>query len=150
MGGGDFFQRATVGVRGRRDFVAMIVLGGVRLFFTAFLRNVHFFRNHIDFDAGSNRTAFGAFVGIAAGLLAPQYPVFPTVGTYFVLTAFVIVVLGGLGSLYGAVAGSMIIGIVDTLAGYYIAPDLKEVVYFGIFLLILVLRPTGLFGVGTE
>ena len=75
---------------------------------------------------------------------------FPTVGTYFVLTAFVIVVLGGLGSLYGAVAGSMIIGIVDTLAGYYIAPDLKEVVYFGIFLLILVLRPTGLFGVGTE
>lgn len=97
--------------------------------------------------------AFGlgtAFVGIAAGLLAPQYPVFPTVGTYFVLTAFVIVVLGGLGSLYGAVAGSMIIGIVDTLAGYYIAPDLKEVVYFGIFLLILVLRPTGLFGVGTE
>ncbi len=97
--------------------------------------------------------AFGlgtAFVGVAAGLLAPQYPVFPTVGTYFVLTAFVIVVLGGMGSLYGAVAGSMIIGVVDTLAGYYIAPDLKEVVYFGIFLLILVLRPTGLFGVGTE
>jgi branched-chain amino acid transport system permease protein len=97
--------------------------------------------------------AFGlgtAFVGIAAGLLAPQYPVFPTVGTYFVLTAFVIVVLGGLGSLYGAVAGSMIIGVVDTLAGYYIAPDLKEVVYFGIFLLILVLRPSGLFGHGTE
>lgn len=97
--------------------------------------------------------AFGlgtSFVGIAAGLLSPQYPVFPTVGTYFVLTAFVIVVLGGMGSLYGAVAGSMIIGIVDTLAGYYIAPDLKEVVYFGIFLLILVLRPTGLFGNGTE
>ena len=73
--------------------------------------------------------AFGlgtAFVGIAAGLLAPQYPVFPTVGTYFVLTAFVIVVLGGLGSLYGAVAGSMIIGIVDTLAGYYVAPDLRR------------------------
>ncbi len=56
-------------------------------------------------------------------------------GTYFVLTAFVVVVLGGMGSLYGAFAGSMIIGIVDTLAGYYIAPDLKEVVYFGIFLL---------------
>ena len=97
--------------------------------------------------------AFGlgtAFVGVAAGLLAPQYPVFPTVGTYFVLTAFVIVVLGGLGSLYGAVAGSLIIGVVDTLAGYYIAPDLKEVVYFGIFLLILTLRPAGLFGTVTE
>lgn len=97
--------------------------------------------------------AFGlgtAFVGVAAGLLAPQYPVFPTVGTYFVLTAFVIVVLGGMGDLYGAVAGSLIIGVVDTLAGYYISPDLKEVVYFGIFLLILILRPSGLFGLGTE
>lgn len=97
--------------------------------------------------------AFGlgtAFVGVAAGLLAPQYPVFPTVGTYFVLTAFVIVVLGGMGSLYGAVAGSMIIGIVDSLAGYYIAPDLKEAIYFGIFLLILVTRPTGLFGTAVE
>ncbi|MBV2180036.1 branched-chain amino acid ABC transporter permease [Castellaniella sp. MT123] len=97
--------------------------------------------------------AFGlgsAFVGVAAGLLAPQYPVFPTVGTYFVLTAFVIVVLGGMGDLYGAVVGSLIIGVVDTLAGFYIAPDLKEVVYFGIFLLILILRPSGLFGLGTE
>lgn len=97
--------------------------------------------------------AFGlgsAFVGVAAGLLSPQYPVFPTVGTYFVLTAFVIVVLGGMGNLYGAVAGSMIIGVVDTMAGYYIAPDLKEVVYFVIFLLILALRPSGLFGMSTN
>lgn len=97
--------------------------------------------------------AFGlgtAFVGVAAGLLSPQYPVFPTVGTYFVLTAFVIVVLGGMGNLYGAVAGSLIIGVVDTMAGYYISPDLKEVVYFGVFLLILILRPSGLFGLGTD
>lgn len=97
--------------------------------------------------------AFGlgsAFVGVAAGLLSPQYPVFPTVGTYFVLTAFVIVVLGGMGNLYGAVAGSMIIGVVDTMAGYYIAPDLKEVMYFVIFLLILALRPSGLFGMSTN
>lgn len=95
--------------------------------------------------------AFGlgaAVVGLAAGLLAVQYPVFPTVGQYFVLTAFVIVVLGGLGSLFGALMGSLFIGLVDSLAGYYIAPDLKEVVYFGIFLLILVVRPTGLFGLG--
>lgn len=89
-----------------------------------------------------------AFVGVAAALLTPQYPTFPTIGTYFVLTAFVIVVLGGMGSLWGALLGSMLIGLVDSLAGYYIAPDLKEVVYFAIFLLILVLRPTGLFGLG--
>lgn len=95
--------------------------------------------------------AFGvgsAFVGIAAALLSTQYPAFPTVGTYFVLTAFVIVVLGGLGSMYGALCGALLIGLVDSLAGFYIAPDLKEVVYFVIFILILVFRPTGLFGSG--
>lgn len=95
--------------------------------------------------------AFGlgcACLGLASGLLIPQYPVFPTVGTFFVLTTFVIVVLGGLGSLSGAFLGSMIIGLVDSLSGYYIAPDLKEVVYFLIFLGILILRPTGLLGMG--
>ncbi len=95
--------------------------------------------------------AFGlgcACLGLASGLLIPQYPVFPTVGSFFVLTAFVIVVLGGLGSLSGAFLGSMIIGLVDSLAGYYIAPDLKEVVYFLIFIGILVIRPTGLLGLG--
>jgi branched-chain amino acid transport system permease protein len=93
--------------------------------------------------------ALGAsFVGVAGAMLTPQYPVFPTIGTYFVLTAFVIVVLGGMGSLVGAFAGSMLIGLVDSLAGYYIAPDLKEVVYFAIFILILAFRPTGLFGLG--
>lgn len=95
--------------------------------------------------------AFGlgcACLGLASGLLLPQYPVFPTVGTFFVLTTFVIVVLGGLGSLSGAFLGAMIIGLVDSLSGYYIAPDLKEVVYFLIFIGILVLRPTGLLGLG--
>ncbi|MFJ4430969.1 branched-chain amino acid ABC transporter permease [Pseudomonas sp. NPDC089395] len=95
--------------------------------------------------------AFGlgcACLGLAAAMIAPQYPVFPTFGTFFVLTAFVIVVLGGLGSLSGALVGSLLIGVVDSLAGYYIAPDLKEVVYFLIFLAILIFRPTGLFGAG--
>ncbi len=87
-------------------------------------------------------------VGLAAALISPTYAVFPTIGTYFVLTAFVIVVLGGMGSLWGAFAGSLIIGLVDSLSGYYIAPDLKEVVYFLIFIAILIVRPTGLFGLG--
>ncbi|WGF86300.1 branched-chain amino acid ABC transporter permease [Marinivivus vitaminiproducens] len=89
-----------------------------------------------------------ACVGLAAALVAPMYPVSPTVGTYFVLTAFVVVVLGGMGSLHGAFIGALIIGLVDSLSGYYIAPDLKEVVIFGIFILILLVRPTGLFGLG--
>lgn len=95
--------------------------------------------------------AFGigaGLVGLASCLLALQYPVFPTVGSYFVLTAFVIVVLGGMGSLPGAVIGSMFIGLIDSLAGFYVGPDLKEVVYFVIFLIILIVRPTGLFGLG--
>lgn len=64
------------------------------------------------------------------------------------LTTFVIVVLGGLGSLSGAFLGSIIIGLIDSPSGYYIAPDLKEVVYFPIFIGILILRPTGLLGLG--
>ncbi len=89
-----------------------------------------------------------ALLGLASALLAVQYPVFPTVGQYFVLTAFVVVVLGGLGSLPGAVVGSLFIGLIDSIAGFYVGPDLKEVVYFVIFLVILIVRPTGLFGLG--
>jgi branched-chain amino acid transport system permease protein len=95
--------------------------------------------------------AFGmgaACVGLASALVMPLYPVTPTIGTYFVLTAFVVVVLGGMRSMYGAFWGAMLIGLVDSLSGYYIAPDLKEVVYFGIFLMILIFKPTGLFGLG--
>jgi branched-chain amino acid transport system permease protein len=89
-----------------------------------------------------------ACVAVAGALLTPVYPVFPTIGAYFVLTAFVVVVLGGMGSLYGAFLGAMIIGVVDALSGYYIGPDLKEVVYFILFLVILITRPTGLLGLG--
>lgn len=89
-----------------------------------------------------------ACVGLAAALISPLFPTTPTVGTYFVLTAFVVVVLGGMRSMYGAFFGAMIIGLVDSLSAYYIAPDLKEVVYFAIFILILIFKPTGLFGLG--
>ena len=89
-------------------------------------------------------------VGLAAALVAPTYPVFPTIGTYFVLTAFVIVGPGGHGESLRGVCRSMIIGLVDSLSGYYIAPDLKEVVYFLIFIVILIARPTGLLGLAGE
>ncbi|MGE5617752.1 MAG: branched-chain amino acid ABC transporter permease [Sphingomonadaceae bacterium] len=87
-----------------------------------------------------------ALVGIAGALLMPIYPTFPTVGTYFVLTAFVVVVLGGLGNLTGALLGGLIIGLVEAFSGFY-APALKEAVYFVVFILVLLIRPTGLFGV---
>ena len=87
-----------------------------------------------------------ACVGVAATLVAPLYPTSSTIGTYFVLTAFVVVVLGGLGSIPGAFFGAMIIGLIDALSGFYIGSDLREAVVFGVFLLILILRPSGLFG----
>lgn len=87
-----------------------------------------------------------ACVGLISVLISSQYTVFPMVGSYFILVAFVIVVLGGLGNVTGAVLASLIIGIVDSLAGYYISLALKEVVYFSLFILILIIKPTGLVG----
>lgn len=92
-----------------------------------------------------------ALVGIAGGLILPVYYVFPSVGVYFVLTAFVVVVLGGMDNMVGALLGGFIIGITDSLSGYYIDPSLKEVVSFIIFLIVLLIRPSGLMGiVGSE
>ena len=95
--------------------------------------------------------AFGigiACVGAAGAMLIPIYYAFPTVGALFVLIAFVVVVLGGYNSLVGALIGGLIIGIVEAFSGFYLSPHLKEAIYFVIFILILLLRPTGLFGRG--
>jgi branched-chain amino acid transport system permease protein len=86
-----------------------------------------------------------ACVGVAGALLVPIYFVFPAVGLHFVFIAFVVVVMGGMGSTTGALLGGLIIGIVEALSGFYIAPDLKEAVYFIIFIMVLLIRPTGLF-----
>ncbi len=89
-----------------------------------------------------------ACVGVAGALLMPVYYTFPTVGTYFVLTAFVVVVLGGMGNMVGAFLGGLIIGLVEAFSGFLIAPALKEAVYFILFILVLLLKPSGLFGMG--
>lgn len=92
-----------------------------------------------------------ALVGAAGSLLMPIYYVYPSVGTYFVLTAFVVVVLGGMGNMAGALLGGLIIGVVDSLSGFYIDPALKEVAYFMIFIAVLLFKPSGLMGiVGAE
>jgi len=95
--------------------------------------------------------AFGlgsACVGLAGSLMLPVYPVTPQFGALYVLTAFVIVVLGGMGSVIGAFVGAMIIGLVESFVGFYAQPDLAKVASFSLFLIILILRPTGLFGLG--
>ena len=92
-----------------------------------------------------------ALAGLAGVLLAPIYTLSPGIGGNFIFAAFAVVVLGGLGSVAGAYAGGMIVGVVESFAGYYIDPELKQAVWFLIFLAVLVFRPSGLFGqVGAE
>ena len=92
--------------------------------------------------------AFGigaALVGAAGSLLAPFFYVFPTVGLSFALFAFVIVVLGSLGSVTGAMFGGFIIGIVESLGSVYISSEWRLIIVFVIFILVLVFKPEGLF-----
>jgi branched-chain amino acid transport system permease protein len=87
-----------------------------------------------------------ALVGIAACVMMPLFSVFPTVGLNFVLIAFVIVVLGGMGSIEGALIGGVCIGVVQSLSSYYIAPAFGQLFFFVLFLLVMIFRPNGLLG----
>jgi branched-chain amino acid transport system permease protein len=87
-----------------------------------------------------------ALVGLAGCIMLPLYSTFPTVGLNFVLIAYVVVVLGGMGSMVGALLGGMCIGIVQSLSGYYVAPAYGQLFYFLVFLLVMIFRPDGLFG----
>jgi branched-chain amino acid transport system permease protein len=92
-----------------------------------------------------------ALAGMAGAMLTPIYSITPAVGGNFILAAFAVVVLGGLGSVWGAYIGGLIVGVVEVLAGYYIDPVLRSAVWFVIFLIVLIVRPAGLLGqVGAE
>ncbi|WP_198083867.1 branched-chain amino acid ABC transporter permease [Variovorax sp. E3] len=87
-----------------------------------------------------------AIVGLAACLMMPIYAVYPTVGVEFVTAAFVIVVLGGLGSLHGALFGGLLIGVIEQASAYFMDSALRQLVYFLLFMVVLAVRPAGLFG----
>lgn len=96
-----------------------------------------------------NRLAFGCGVACAAVsgcILTPMYYTFPTVGVDLIITSFVVVVLGGMGSIAGAIVGGLIIGIAQTVTGFYFSVEFKDVVALLLFIVILLVRPQGLFG----
>jgi branched-chain amino acid transport system permease protein len=87
-----------------------------------------------------------ACVAIAACLLIPTYYVNPHVGDAFVLVAFTIVVLGGMGSVPGALIGALLVGVVESLSGLFLGESLGQIGIFLIFIAVLLVRPSGLFG----
>ena len=87
-----------------------------------------------------------ACLGAAACFLLPAYYVNPLVGSGFVLVAFTIVVLGGMGSFVGALVGGLLIGVVESIGGLYLGESLGQVGIFAIFIAVLLFRPQGLYG----
>jgi branched-chain amino acid transport system permease protein len=87
-----------------------------------------------------------ACAGVAGSATAPFFPAYPTVGGIFVITAFMVVVLGGMGSVLGAFVGGLIIGVSDAIGGMIFPGAMKSIISFILFILILLFKPTGLFG----
>ena len=91
--------------------------------------------------------AFGvALAGIAGVLLAPIYSVFPTMGRDFVLIAFSVVIIGGMGSIKGAVLAGLLLTQIQSISSLFISPVWNDPLLFGIMVLVLMWRPQGLFG----
>jgi branched-chain amino acid transport system permease protein len=87
-----------------------------------------------------------ALAAMAGALLTPSYAATTEIGFGFILPAFAVVVLGGLGSVKGSLIGGILVGVIEGLAGYLLDPQLKQAVWFTLFLIVLVIRPNGLFG----
>ena len=96
--------------------------------------------NNYAFALGSATT------GAAGALLIPLIPVSPHLGHDFTLTAFVVVILGGMGNLVGALVGGLILGVAESMSTLWLPATLKHVVSFSLLVLIMLFKPKGLFG----
>ncbi len=95
-------------------------------------------------------TTFAVGCGLAAlsgGLLGSMFLVYPSMGLAAVLKAFVVVVIGGMGSLGGAVAGGILLGVTESLSGAWMPPGFKDIIGFVFIILVLAVRPQGIFGI---
>ncbi len=85
-------------------------------------------------------------VGLAGLLITPIYPASPTIGASFSTLCFIVVVIGGLSSIPGAIMGGLLIGVIESFAGYFIGSAFQQAAYFLLFILVLIFKPSGLFG----
>ena len=91
-----------------------------------------------------------ALAAAAATLIAPIFLVYPTMGSMPNLKAFVVIIIGGMGSIPGAVIGGFMLGLIESLGGGYISTDYKDLFAFGALVTFLTFRPLGLFGKGVR
>ena len=92
----------------------------------------------------------GVLAAVAATLYAPINLVYPAMGNLVITKAFVIIILGGMGSVPGAIVGGLIIGFAESFGAFYLSPDLKDIIPFALLVVILSLRPQGLFTKGAR
>jgi branched-chain amino acid transport system permease protein len=92
----------------------------------------------------------GALAAIAATLFAPINLISPSMGHLLLLKAFVIIILGGMGNVVGAIVGALIVGCAESFGAFYISTEMKDLISFVLLVIILSFRPRGLFGGGTR
>ncbi|NHN42846.1 branched-chain amino acid ABC transporter permease [Halorubellus sp. JP-L1] len=100
--------------------------------------------DHLTFGLGA------ALAGLAGASIALFSPFSPSAGDVYLVRAFIIVVLGGLGSFPGALVGGLVIGFIEVFGGYYLPGTFGDVVVFALFVGLLYVKPTGLFGTEAE
>jgi branched-chain amino acid transport system permease protein len=162
----EVFGRGVVELGGLRVPEGRAVIFGVAMAMTIglhFLLNATKLGNAIkatSFDPGAARLSGidvprvysltfgigGAMAGLTGALVAMSYSFSPIAGESFTMKAFVVVVLGGLGSVPGAIVGGISLGIAENLASLFLDSGYRDVVGFSLLLLVLVLRPRGLLG----
>lgn len=92
----------------------------------------------------------GSLAGIAGALLGAKYTTYPSLGTFYTNKAFICAVIGGLGSLPGAVLGALILGVSEALISAYVSTAMRDLFAYILLILILLVRPSGLMGKSSE
>jgi len=101
---------------------------------------------HTERIAGVTMAIGSALAGVAGALVGPVAMVYPSMGDTLIVKAFVITILGGMGSIFGAIIGGYILGLIEALGAMYISVDYKDAFAFAVLVLVLAVRPQGLFG----